>query len=95
LIYFTSLPEINHYFRQQIDLLNLRKYKGSSFSRRDLFEQQERSILREFPTNTCLLKKSVILTVQRNDAALTQVARILMTGSTPAWRKQIEINGIQ
>lgn len=63
---FTSLAEINHYFRIQVDLLNLRKYKGSSFSRRDLFEQQERSLLRELPTAPCLLKKCVILTVQRN-----------------------------
>ena len=63
---FTSLAQINHYFRQQIDQLNLRKYKGSSFSRRDLFEQQERPLLRELPTTPCLLKKCVILTVQRN-----------------------------
>ena len=47
---FSSLAEINHYFRIQIDLLNLRKYKGSSFSRRDLFEEQERPLLRELPT---------------------------------------------
>lgn len=63
---FASLAEINHYFRQQIDLLNLRKYKGSSFSRRDLFEQQERPFLRELPTTPCLLKRSTTLTVQRN-----------------------------
>lgn len=63
---FGSLAEINHYFRQQIDLLNLRKYKGSSFSRRDLFEQQEQPLLRELPTTPCLLKKCVTLTVQRN-----------------------------
>jgi transposase len=63
---FTSLSEINFYYRQQIDLLNLRKYKGSSFSRRDLFEQQERHLLRELPSTPCLLKKCVILTVQRN-----------------------------
>jgi transposase len=64
--HFTSLSEINHYFRRQIDLLNVRKYKGSSFSRRDLFEQQERPLLRELPSAACLLKKSVFLTVQRN-----------------------------
>lgn len=63
---FTSLAEINHYFRIQTDLLNLRKYKGSSFSRRDLFEQQERPLLRELPTSPCQLKKCAILTVQRN-----------------------------
>lgn len=63
---FTSLAEINHYFRIQTDLLNQRKYKGSSFSRRDLFEDQERPLLRELPTTPCLLKKCSILTVQRN-----------------------------
>lgn len=63
---FTSLAEMNHYFRIQIDLLNQRKYKGSSFSRRDLFEQHERPLLRTLPTAPCLLKKGTILTVQRN-----------------------------
>lgn len=63
---FTSLAEINHYFRIQIDLLNQRKYKGSSFSRRDLFEEQERPLLRPLPNAPCLLKKCAILTVQRN-----------------------------
>jgi len=63
---FTSLSEINHYFRIQIDLLNQRKYKGSSFSRRDLFDQQERPLLGELPNTPCLLKKCTILTVQRN-----------------------------
>lgn len=63
---FYSLREINYYFRIQIDLLNHRKYKGSSFSRRDLFEQHERPLLRTLPTSPCELKKSTILTVQRN-----------------------------
>ena len=63
---FHSLAEINHYFRIQIDLLNLRKYKGSDFSRRDLFEQQEQPLLRDLPSSPCLLKKGVVLTVQRN-----------------------------
>jgi transposase len=63
---FTSLSEINHYFRIQIDLLNQRRYKGSSFSRRDLFEEQEKPLLRGLPPTPCLLKKCAILTVQRN-----------------------------
>lgn len=63
---FTSLSEINHYFRIQIDLLNQRRYKGSSFSRRNLFEEQEKPLLRELPCAPCLLKKCAILTVQRN-----------------------------
>jgi transposase len=63
---FTSLTEINHAFRHQIDLLNRRRYKGSAFSRRDLFEQQEQSLLRSLPTTPCLLKRCAMLTVQRN-----------------------------
>lgn len=63
---FSSMEEINYYFRIQIDLLNKRKYKGSSFSRRDLFEEQERSLLKSLPSSPCHLKKGVILTVQRN-----------------------------
>jgi transposase len=63
---FHSLAEVNHYFRIQIDLLNQRRYKGSCFSRRDLFEQQEQSLLRPLPCSPCLLKKGALLTVQRN-----------------------------
>lgn len=63
---FKSLPEINHNFRKQNDLLNDRRYKGSSFSRWDLFEQQERPLLRPLPNTPCLLKKCCTLTVQRN-----------------------------
>jgi transposase len=63
---FTSLSEINHHFRIQIDLLNQRRYKGSSFSRKDLFEEQEKALLRDLPSVPCLLKKCAILTVQRN-----------------------------
>ncbi len=63
---FTSLSEINYYFRIQLDQLNLRNYKGSSFSRRELFDQYERPLLRGLPSKPCLLKKCTILTVQRN-----------------------------
>jgi transposase len=63
---FYSLAEINHHFRIRIDLLNLRRYKGSSFSRRDLFEQQEQPLLRGLPSAPCLIKKGAVLTVQRN-----------------------------
>jgi hypothetical protein len=63
---FTSLPELNHHFLKQINLLNERKYKGSSFSRRDLFNEQEKALLRELPSSPCLLKKCVTITVQRN-----------------------------
>lgn len=63
---FGSLTEINHHFRLQIDQLNVRPYKGSSFSRMDLFEQQERDLLRQLPSQPYMLKKGTVLTVQRN-----------------------------
>lgn len=63
---FSSLAEINHHFRMQADKINARPYKGSAFSRRDLFVQQEQALLRQLPATPCLLKKGTILTVQRN-----------------------------
>ena len=63
---FTSLAQINHQFRILIDKINTQPYKGSSFSRRDLFSQQEQAHLRELPSAPCLLKKGRMLTVQRN-----------------------------
>lgn len=63
---FSSLAEINHHFRLQTDKINTQPYKGSTFSRTDLFVQQEQFLLRELPSEPCLLKKGTILTVQRN-----------------------------
>jgi transposase len=63
---FHSLAQINLQFRVHIDKINLQPYKGSTFSRRDLFLQQEQSLLRELPSTPYLLKKGVQLTVQRN-----------------------------
>lgn len=63
---FSSLSEINHHFRLQTDKINTQPYKGSSFSRSDLFVQQEQALLRQLPCEPCLLKKGTILTVQRN-----------------------------
>jgi transposase len=63
---FGSLSEINHYFRLQTDKINTQPYKGSSFGRMDLFVQQEQALLRQLPSEPCLLKKGTTLTVQRN-----------------------------
>lgn len=63
---FASLLEMNRHFRIQLDKLNLQPYKGSSFSRRDLFTKHEQALLLTLPTEPCLLKKGTVLTVQRN-----------------------------
>lgn len=63
---FSSIQEIAHAFLIQIDKWNLQPYKGSSFGRRLLFTTYEQPLLREPPSSPLLLKKAVILTVQRN-----------------------------
>lgn len=63
---FGSIEEIAQAFRIQIDKLNLLPYKGSSFSRRSLFTTYEQPLLGELPSSPLLLKKGVVLTVQRN-----------------------------
>lgn len=63
---FGSIEDIRQAFLIQIDKFNLQPYKGSPFSRRDLYTQYEQPLLRELPTTPLLLKKGVVLTVQRN-----------------------------
>jgi transposase len=63
---FGSIEEIAQAFLIQLDKLNLQPYKGSSFSRRSLFTTYEQPLLGELPSSPLLLKKAVVLTVQRN-----------------------------
>ncbi len=63
---FTSLCELNKAFREKIDEMNNRLYKGSDFSRRQLFEQKERSVLKPLPAQPFLLKNVSLATVQSN-----------------------------
>ena len=63
---FHSIEEINHHFHRQLEHLNTRPYKGSSFSRRDIFQKYETSLLTPLPTEPLQLKKGIELTVQRN-----------------------------
>lgn len=63
---FTSIKELNNCLYQHLETLNNKPYKGSSYSRRQLFELQEKHILKTLPTEIFTLKKSVIATVQRN-----------------------------
>lgn len=63
---FTSLKQLNHAIQQKLELLNGKPYKGSAYSRRDLFEQSEQALLKPLPGETFTAKKSVVVTVQRN-----------------------------
>lgn len=63
---FTSLRQLNDAMKEKLDGLNLKPYKGSAYSRRDLFEQSEKSLLKELPASAFTPKKVVLATVQRN-----------------------------
>ena len=61
-----SLEELNASMRKWLDILNLKAYKGSSESRRDIFMRDEQRILKLLPETPYLLKKCRKVTVQRN-----------------------------
>lgn len=63
---FYSLQELNLAIVQCMEKLNNKPYKGSSYSRRDLFNQHEKELLKELPTEAFTIKKTVLATVQRN-----------------------------
>ena len=63
---FHSLSELNHGISQQLEKLNDKRYKGSAYSRRQLFEVREKSLLKELPAELFTLKKCIQATVQRN-----------------------------
>jgi transposase len=63
---FHSLSELNHGIHQQLEKLNDKRYKGSIYSRRQLFDDQEKSLLKELPAVLFTLKKCIQATVQRN-----------------------------
>lgn len=63
---FDSLQSLNQAIRERINLLNDRPYKGSAYSRRQLFEQIEQAQLISLPAAPFILRKSITATVQRN-----------------------------
>lgn len=63
---FHSLEELNHHIWQCLEILNNKPYKGSSYSRRDLFNQHEKEQLNTLPSDVFQHKKAVQATVQRN-----------------------------
>ena len=63
---FSSLKELNHAISQQLQTLNDKRYKGSPYSRRQLYEQYEMTLLKTLPCEPFTPKKSIQSTVQRN-----------------------------
>jgi transposase len=63
---FRSIKELNMAMVEQLTLLNNRTYKGSPYSRRQLFNEHEKQLLKILPSTPYTLKKSVVATVQRN-----------------------------
>jgi transposase len=63
---FHSLSELNHGISQQLEKLNDKPYKGSAYSRRQLFDGQEKALLKILPGAPFTLKKCIQATVQRN-----------------------------
>lgn len=63
---FTSLTVINTALHEQLLLLNNKPYKNTAYSRCYYYEQQERGLLKQLPSQSFAPKKVVLLTVQRN-----------------------------
>lgn len=61
-----SLEELNRHVRKWLDILNLKPYKGSSESRRDIFVREEQQVLKLLPETPYLLKKCQEVTLQQN-----------------------------
>ena len=63
---FHSMEEVNQAFKDRLQLLNDKSYKGSPHSRGYFFDTQERKSLGALSTEPYSLKKVSTLTVQRN-----------------------------
>ncbi|MGF7230643.1 Mu transposase domain-containing protein, partial [Arachidicoccus sp.] len=63
---FRSLEELNKHIRIQLNLLNLKPYKGAKESRRDLFNRYEKAVLKPLPESPFELMYIKEVTVQRN-----------------------------
>ena len=63
-----SLEALNGHIRKWLDILNLKPYKGNTESRRDIFERDEKAILKNLPNSIFLFRKQKEVTIQRNYA---------------------------
>jgi transposase len=63
-----SLEELNRNIREWLDILNAKPYKGSPDSRMDIFNREEKALLKALPETPYQIRKSKQVTVQRNYA---------------------------
>lgn len=63
---FYSLEELNAAIRKQVDLFNSRPFKNKPGSRKELFEQYEKHLLKPLPSSEYEIKHTTDSKVQRN-----------------------------
>ena len=61
-----GIRELNTLIRSELEVLNTRHFKGRDYSRKDVFEQYERSHLKPLPSTGFEIKKVVMAKVQKN-----------------------------
>ncbi len=61
-----SIEELNAAILEKLKMLNAKKYKGSPYSRKELYQEREEPYMTELPVESFKLKKVVLATVQRN-----------------------------
>jgi len=67
---FYSLDELNQAIWDCLDLINNKNFQGKPFSRRDLFEQEERHLLAPLRHDSFEIRESVRVTVMKNSHVL-------------------------
>jgi len=67
---FYSLAELNTAIRELLDKYNRKLYQGRDYSRNDLFEKEEKKLLKALPDQAFEVKKYRHLTVQKNSHIL-------------------------
>ncbi len=63
---FYSLDELNQAIWDLLDTINNENFQGKPFSRRDLFEQEERHLLAPLPHDRFEIRESLRVTVMKN-----------------------------
>jgi transposase len=63
-----SIESLNNHIRGQLDILNLKPYKNSKESRRDIFNREEKAVIKPLPETPYQLMKCKEVAVQRNYA---------------------------
>jgi hypothetical protein len=63
---FFSIEELRHAIKERLEILNNKRFKASVYSRYELFQQNEQTLLRPLPCGPFVLKRTRMATVQRN-----------------------------